>query len=407
MRIRAERLLKYTRKKVETVQSKEKYRTAPEHFTRKSKMNFKNTTLIVLNMVKKSIKVELMDYFEKVEENTKTPSRNAFTLAREKISYRLFKDLFDKSCELAAEEEGSKQYKGYRIFAIDGTSFMVGKLSELSEYFGNSTTVAGKAMCRINSVVDVINNCIVNSAVSPFSVGERSLAINQVNELVSIHKALYLFDRGYWSPELTACIIKNGQKFVMRLASYIKNAVAKDDDGIPYDLRRYSFVLSNGETQTLITNLTEEEMSDDELAALYTKRWGIETKYLELKDRLQLDKFSGSTANIVLQDIFSTMYISNLAAFICGGADDLIADKTDGKDYKHPQKANRTICIAALRRRFIKLCLIDDPLEQSDRLQFLVDEISKCVTYTRKSKPKPRDKKKLDNSRHSCVKTLL
>jgi len=341
-----------------------------------------------------------MDYFYQLEENVKTPSRTAFNLAREKISYLLFKDLFDKSCELAVDENGSKLYKGYRIFAIDGTSFVVGDLEKLKGYFGESTSVAGRAMCRISGVVDVINNCIADAAVSPFNVGERALAIKQIEKLRSVSNALYLFDRGYWSPELTSSIIKKGQKFLMRLASNAGKTTVTDENGNPYDLRRYSFTLPSGNEEILLTNIPENEMSDIELAALYAKRWGVETKYLELKDRLQLDKFSGETVNIVLQDIYSTMYISNLVAFICQDADEIIAEKAEGKDYKYEQKANRTHCIAAIRKRFIKLLLSNDTERQKAEFQRLVDDISTSKTYIGKSKPKPRNMRKFNNSRH-------
>ena len=400
MCVKAENLVVYTRHKIESRESMLRYRTSPVYFTRKPVLTYKNTSFLVLNMIKNSLRVELMDYFYQLNENIKTPSRNAFNLAREKISYLAFEDLFEKSCELAVDESGSKLYKGYRIFAIDGTSFVVGDLEKLKEYFGESTSVAGKAMCRISSVVDVINNCVADATVSPFNVGERALAIKQIENLAVVSNALYLFDRGYWSPKLVASIIKKGQKFLMRLASNVGKATVTDENGNPYDLRRYSFTLPSGNEEILLTNIPESEMSDGELADLYAKRWGIETKYLELKDRLQLDKFSGETVNIVLQDIYSTLYISNLVAFICQDADEIIAKKTEGKGYKYEQKANRTHCIAAIRRRFIKLLLSNDTDRQKAEFQRLVDDISNSKTYIGKSKPKPRNKRKFNNSRH-------
>jgi len=204
-------------------------------------LNFENLTLLILNLIKKAIKVELMNYFFRHGKAPKTPSRQAFTQGREKISYLAFKDFFDKSCEMAEEGEGARLYKGYRLFACDGTSFVAGKLEQLKEYFGEKTTVAGKAMCRIGGVVDVLNECIVRATVSPFCVGERALAIEQVEQLKAVSNALYLFDRGYWSPELVGNIMKNGQKFLMRLASNTGKTIVKDENGNAYELRRYCY----------------------------------------------------------------------------------------------------------------------------------------------------------------------
>lgn len=403
-----EGLFSYTEQQLKSIIFHYEHKTSPEHFTRESVLGFKNTALLILKMVKKSIKVEIMDFFYRLNNELKIPSRQAFSQARDKISYLAFKDFFDKSCELAIDSNDARLYKGwYRLFAIDGTSFAVGALSKLAEYFGESTTIENKAMCRLSAVVDVPNDCIVNAVVSPFSIGERALAIEQIEQLKSVSNALYLFDRGYWSPELVANIISNGQKFLMRLASNIGKTIVTDENGNEYNLRRFSFTLPSGETEVLLTNLTEEEESDDELAALYAKRWGVETKYLVLKDRLQINKLSGESVNTVLQDIYSTLYISNLVSFICFEADEVINERTDGKDNKYRQKSNRSTCISALRMRFIDLCLLDDPVIRSTALRRLYDDISNDVIYINKSKPRPRNKRHIKESRRHRPKSIL
>jgi len=357
-------------------------------------------------MIKKPIKVELMNYFDDIDKNFEIPSRQAFSQAREKISYLAFKDFFEKSCELAADGDGARTYKGYRLFAVDGTSFLVGDLSKLERFFGSSTTVPGQAMCRISAVADVLNECIVNAAVSPFCVGERVLAAKQIQELRPVSNALYLFDRGYWSPELVSEIAANDRRFLMRLASNVGTASVKDKNGDEIKLRRMSFVLPSGELETLLTNIWEDEMPDDEIICLYAKRWGIETKYLELKARLQIDRFSGDSVNVVLQDIYSTMYISNLIAFICFDADELVEKKTEGKNNKYRQKAKRSFCIAALRKRFVDIC-VSDPLNSGAALQKLCMDISREVSYVDKSKPKPRNKHKIKAPKRNSYKAVL
>jgi len=349
----------------------------------------------------------LMDFFYGIDEKPEIPSRQAFSQAREKIGYHAFKDFFEKSCELARNGDDARLFGKYRLFAIDGTSFIVGILNKLKEYFGETTSVAGSAMCRISAVVDIMNDCIVNAMVSPFSIGERALAIGQTEQLRSVENALYLFDRGYWSPELIKTIIGNGQKFVMRLASNTGKTIVTDEYGAVINLRRYSFILPSGETEVLLTNISEEEMSDDKLAALYAKRWGIETKYLELKDRLQIDKFSGESVNIVLQDIYSTLYISNLTAFICFESDEAIKERTADRDNIYEQKTNKSTCISTLRKRFIFICLLDDANMRNIELQRLVHDISRDVIYINKSKSRPRDKRKIKNSRDAFFKALL
>ena len=140
---------------------------------------------------------------------------------------------------------------------------------------------------------------------------------------------------------------------------------------------------------------------------LYSRRLGIETKYLELKDRLQIDKLSGESVNIVLQDIYAALYISNLAAFICLEADESISERTADKGNKYRQKANRSTCISALRQRFIGICLLTDESLIAVALDRLCDDISKDVIYLGKSKPRPRNKRQLKESRRVAHRTVL
>jgi len=115
-------------------------------------------------------------------------------------------------------------------------------------------------------------------------------------------------------------------------------------------------------------------MSDNDLACLYAKRWGVETKYLELKERLQIDKFSGSSDNIILQDIYSScIYLISPLSF----AMSRMKLSKSGQPIittKYEQKANRAICIAALRRRFIDICLLDNDLKRDIALKRLFDD---------------------------------
>jgi len=403
MKNNAARLLEDTLEKLNSLLFSLANRTSPGYFSRDPKLlTFQNTALMILNMIKKAIAVEVMIFFGHFPDAPKMPSRQAFTKAREKISYLAFKDFFDKSCELAAAGgEGTRTYKGYRLFASDGTSFFVGNLEieSLKEYFGESTTVEGRAMCRIGGIVDVLNECIINAKVSGFEIGERVLAIEQVKELKDVNNALFLFDRGYWSQELVREICSNGQKFLMRLASNTGKTIVKNESGETLKLRRHSFLLPSGEVEILLTNLSTEEVTDEELCWLYTKRWGVETKYLELKDRLQIDSLSGESANIVLQDIYSTLYISNLSAFLCFEADEIIEEKTCDKDNKYPQKTNRSNCISLLRDRFIRICLLATPMQRTLAMKRLVKDISSNVTYIGKSKSRHRNKRKIKEAR--------
>lgn len=78
-------------------------------------------------------------------------------------------------------------------------------------------------------------------------------------------------------------------------------------------LRLVRVRLENGDYEILATNLPCEVFPTAEIGELYHMRWGIETAYETLKSRLQPENFTGTKEQLLLQDIYSTIYVSNLA----------------------------------------------------------------------------------------------
>ena len=60
-------------------------------------------------------------------------------------------------------------------------------------------------------------------------------------------------------------------------------------------MRVLKFQLDSGITEILITNIFDESFDVADFKVLYFKRWNIEVKYNELKNRLQVENFSGET----------------------------------------------------------------------------------------------------------------
>lgn len=62
---------------------------------------------------------------------------------------------------------------------------------------------------------------------------------------------------------------------------------------------------------------------------------GIETAYETLKDRLQMENFTGTKPVLLLQDIYSTIYISNLAEDIIRDAEAELDEKAKRRKHKN------------------------------------------------------------------------
>lgn len=61
--------------------------------------------------------------------------------------------------------------------------------------------------------------------------------------------------------------------------------------GTAVRLRVIKIVLLSGQIETLVTDLTEEEMPEEAFAELYFKWWGIEVHYGQDKSTLEVEKF--------------------------------------------------------------------------------------------------------------------
>ena len=68
------------------------------YFTRvgNNKMNFKSIVLFILNFVKKSLQLELDDFFNKVKESDERITKQAFSQAMQKISPTAFIKMSDE-----------------------------------------------------------------------------------------------------------------------------------------------------------------------------------------------------------------------------------------------------------------------------------------------------------------------
>ena len=84
-------------------------------FTRVRKLPFKQVLKSVLSMTGKSIRGELMDYFDLT---SAMPTVSAFVQQRNKMDHRAFESLFHNFTSAVDEQ---KLFKSYRLLAVDGS----------------------------------------------------------------------------------------------------------------------------------------------------------------------------------------------------------------------------------------------------------------------------------------------
>jgi len=114
-------------------------------------------------------------------------------------------------------------------------------------------------------------------------------------------------------------------------------------EGKTIKVRVLRLMLDSDVEEVLVTNLLDESPGIQAFKALYFKRWGIEVKYNELKNRLQLQNFTGDTVIAVEQDFYASMYLANMVALAKNEANEEIAQKNEDKNlkYDNPYRAKR------------------------------------------------------------------
>jgi hypothetical protein len=105
--------------------------------------------------------------------------------------------------------------------------------------------------------------------------------------------------------------------------------------------------LGNGEKEVLCTSLVDSTQYPHELfGELYHCRWGVGEGYKLLKERLDLEDFSGKTVKALKQDFHAKILMMTLCAALSFPIEEKVRAESLGEknrnECKHERKINRT-----------------------------------------------------------------
>jgi hypothetical protein len=354
--------------------------------------------ILLLQKTVRSIQLHLHDFFAALDLAGDSACASSWCEARRKLKHTAFIELNERAI-LEVAYGGQKDFevrrwKGHRLLAIDSSLIRLPNEPALGEEFGwvecrNQQGASGRyPQARLSALTDVLNRLVIHTRLVPWQQGERSLALEHFPHLQP--EDVSLLDRGFASYELWAQFVAHQRWFVCRCPnstfSVINQLFARNEAGrsvvltlrpdarklaeirragLPQalTLRLVTVRLETGALEVLATNLLDEMLYPTaQFGELYHQRWGIETFYGLVKSRLDLENFSGLSAEAIRQDLHATIFLSNLESVLIQPAQAQLRQVSEHRE--HPAQVNHAVSFHALKSQIIELLLSEEPISQ-------------------------------------------
>lgn len=327
-------------------------------FTRNRLLNFQSVIEAIIYMESGSLKDELLklnDY------SIETPSLSAFVQARSKIKHDAFISIFKMFNE---KSRVSKTYNGYRLIAIDGS------VLPIDNSFPDSQTTILKcnqnnksySAFHLNASYDLLECTYDDLIIQGQAKFHENEAFCQLVDRYKGEKAIFIADRNYESLNCFEHVTHSKNKYLIRVKDiHSKTSITKsfgpfpddefdvevtrllsrrstnqiknhpetykymprnqkfdylnEDLKVPYEFhaRIVRFKITEDTYECIVTNLSREEFSKEELKELYHKRWGIETSFRELKYAINLSALHSKKRELIKQEIYARMILYNFS----------------------------------------------------------------------------------------------
>lgn len=375
-----------------------RHRAGETNFTRQRKLTFVNVVALLLQKTVRSIQLHLHDFFATLAPGSHAVKASSWCEARLKLRHTAFIELNERAIldvvYRGQRDFAVRRWQGLRLLGIDSSLIRLPKRASLGEEFGwvqcrNQAGSSGQhPQARLSALTDVLNRVAIHTLLVPWRQGERDLAVQHLPQMTP--DDLALLDRGFAAYELWAQFVAHQRRFVCRAAASSFGVVnqlfranqagrsvvvtlrpssrqqaAVRQVGLPeaITVRFVTVRLNTGELEVLATNLLDaSRYPTEEFKELYHCRWGIETFYGLIKGRLDLENFTGLSAEAVRQDLYATIFLSNLEAILIQPAQDQLHHKSE--PLEHRQQVNHAVSLHAIKSQLIALLLSQQPISQ-------------------------------------------
>jgi len=362
-----------------------RHRFSEKDFTRDRKLPFSRLIYHFINFNKRAYQDELDSFFKLInnlEIDEREVTKGALSIARQKLKYEAFIELNRHLNAQFYLHFKTETWNGYNLYGIDGSTLRVPKDTKTTDHFGTWKPKNGEPcpIARISQMFDVLNKVTLDAVISPKETGERELAAEHL--ALAGKDDLILLDRGYPAFWLFKMILLKQANFCARVPitkwkrvhEFYQSGKAEDIvlihpsypatrkchelglDKNPIPIRFVRVELENGETEILMTSLTDIDrfphcVFDD----LYHLRWPVEEDYKTMKCRMEAENFSGKSVLSVYQDFHAKVFSKNLTAVLAFPANKTIEKQSAQKRYVY--QLNFTQALSRMKDAIVLLFL--------------------------------------------------
>lgn len=287
---------------------------------------------------------EVLDDLGLAIADTQTPfiSKSAAAQARQRLGSDPLQWLFDHSAQhWCGQDRRAYVFKGLSLFAMDGTTLRTHDNAETREHFGaqhySSGAIASYPQVRGVTLTALSTHLVHSAAFGPYGTNEMLYAKQLIDGVPN--DTLTVFDRGFLSAEILCALTRGGSErhFIIPAKSNTRWEVIEGDEAggdftvrmrvspqarakcaqLPefWEARAITVVDQQGRKRTLLTSLRDRRRYKPvDITHCYTRRWGIETSYRELKQTMLGATLTlrSRTVDGVYQEIWGTLIAYNL-----------------------------------------------------------------------------------------------
>ena len=370
-------------------------------------MDFTDYIQMTIQSQKSSLQTGLNTFFDTQKDGKIEYSKQAFSKGRQRIKPEAYQELFLSVVDDFYEKAVLSNWKGYQLFGIDGTRLNLPCTNELAELYGTQTSQgAPQVQALVSCLYDLLDGMIVDTRFAHCKSSERDAAKDMITSfhLPRVANPVFIMDRGYPSAELMEAIISAGHKFIMRCSTeFLRSMELPAQDNTleykfaklkePLKLRIVKIQLPNGDTEYLATNIFDPQISLDDFKWAYQKRWGIETKYNDVKNKLEIENFTGYSPIAILQDFYATMFLANLAGVLEYELHEEIEAAHSTPENRYAYRMNIATTISELKRTVVEMLTTSSWAKRERLYTHMVARLTKSVVPVRPNRSAERVKR--------------